>query len=308
MVKKEPVKKASEEVIDMTPKVKRTRKAKVETGIVPSGGALTRSIDEKTRNIQQKDIVNAVVSPSQLDILYGPIPKHALRKRPGRGGMTFTYVPYGYVVDALNKAFGLDWDFKLLPYFNGEMFKLTIDDTLDKNGKVVKTTRNITVYGELTIRVHSTKSPYPVYTTIVKAGVGSQNWEATVEFGDAVKGAKSDAVKVAAHQVGIGLALYYDDSVELNAYENKMAEQAAEAQRDAEEAAKLLVTNTPINGAVLLGRSMSEFGIGGADLSDILKVTLPEIINATSEQLVQWWDEVKLHVSMRDESESSGNS
>ena len=291
-------KKASEEVIDVPAKKPRKKRAKkVETALEVTSQRQV-SAEERGLSIQASSVVSPVVNTAQLAILTGSTPKHALRKRPGRGGMTFTYVPYGYVVDALNKAFGFDWDFKLLPYFNGDMFRLTTEELTDRSGRVTKTTRNITVYGELTIRIHSTKAPHSVITTIVKPGVGSQNWEQSIEFGDAVKGAKSDALKVAAHEVGIGLDLYYDDSYELNMYETRIAEEAAAAQKLAEEEAMALVSNVPTNGAILISRAMSDYKIGGDKLADILKVGLAEIVSAEPKQIADWWEDVKLHHDM----------
>jgi len=174
-----------------------------------------------------------VINETQYATLYGGTPDYAIRTRPGRGGRTFRYVTHGYVTDRLNKAFGWNWSFQLLPVFNGNIFKLT--ETTEKG----KTVRNLSVYGELTVRV---LNPFAKgqFIDIVKPGPGSQNWEESIEFGDALKGAKSDALKVAAHELGIGLDLYYDDGAELQRYDEEQqrkAAETAEAERLAAEQA-----------------------------------------------------------------------
>lgn len=214
-----------------------------------------------------------VVNSAQYDILYTRTPAHAIKSRVGRGGKNFRYVPHGYVTDRLNKAFGFNWDFRLLPVFGGEVYRLT---EVEEKGKTV---RNVAIYGELTVRV---PDPYNhgQWISIVKSGPGSQNWEATVEFGDALKGAKSDGLKVAAHELGIGLDLYYDDDAAITEYETKQERLNAlkELERKPEpeptwasEARELSASNKSISEV----KSMLQ-----AKYPDDKSITMPEISKA----------------------------
>jgi len=171
---------------------------------------ITREAPDE-RTLAYKEIVSPVISLIQFQVLSGKTPAYALKTRPGRGGKTFRYVPHGYVTDRLNKAFGWDWDHRLLPMFDSNVFRLS---ETDEKGKRV---RNVAVYGELTVRIRNPKN-LEVVASIVKGGPGSQNWEETVEFGDALKGAKSDSLKVCASLLGVGLDLYYDDLAELHKF------------------------------------------------------------------------------------------
>mgnify|MGYP001572823652 CR=1 FL=1 len=44
-------------------------------------------------------------------VLNRKVPKQFLYTRPGRGGIELTYISVGYVVSALNEAFGEFWNF-----------------------------------------------------------------------------------------------------------------------------------------------------------------------------------------------------
>lgn len=194
-----------------------------------------------------------VLSEQQQNLINGDIPPHAILIRPGRGGKTFKYIAYGYVVDTLNKTFGFDWDFKLLPVFNGSIYALNVEKGGDRP--------NISVYGELTIRVRDPKDYTRVIATIIKPGPGSQDWGKTIEFGDALKGAKSDGLKVAAHQIGIGLQLYWDDSAELQAYDERQEKLNAPPKTIAELWPRLKAINkskSSLEAAQLLGCDVKE--------------------------------------------------
>ena len=250
------------------------------------------------------DILMPIMNVAQMNLILGKTPEYALKKRPGRGGKTFTYVTYGYVVAKLNQAFGFDWDFKLMPNGSGDFFKLTeVTEELWDNKKrefVPYMTRNISVYGELTVRIRNSKGV--VMTTITKPGVGSQNWEATVEYGDACKGAKSDALKVAAHELGIGLDLYWNDQAELDKFD-KDADAAEEAARalaaaNAVQAApptptKFIDQSTPPETPMeLLVKSMTKFGLDGEHLTIKLGCNIPELMSWDKVKVSRAWDKL----------------
>jgi hypothetical protein len=268
-----------------------------------------REAPSESRSLMKvESILTPVMTPAQMQVILGKTPEYALKRRPGRGGKTFKYVTYGYVVSMLNRAFGFDWDFKLMPGDNGNIFKLTevTEELWDNKAKkfVPKLTRNISVYGELTVRIRTKTGA--VIATIVKPGVGSQNWEATVEYGDACKGAKSDALKVAAHELGIGLDLYWDDQAELSDWENE--------QKEAEKAASMLVTangnqvappipesiqyfdpnRPPETSMELLVKAMTLFQLDGMNLSIKLGCSLPELMSWDTAKIVKAWEKLTL--------------
>lgn len=164
----------------------------------------------------------AIINQAQFNVLYGGTPSHAIFTRQGKGGKDFRYIKHGYVTDMLNKAFGFGWSFVIKPIGNGEMFILQIYD--EQTGKGSKQVRDVAVYGELTANVYNPKSGEVI--SITKGGMGSQRWEMGTEFGDALKGAQSDAKKNAAKELGIGLDLYYDDDAAIEQHEARVRQQA----------------------------------------------------------------------------------
>jgi len=284
-------KKASQEVIDVPAKktpVKRKTQSKALAVIEPT--ELSREAGSKERSLKVADVLMPVMNEAQMRMLCGRTPAHVIRTRPGRGGKAFRYIPYGYAVDSLNKAFGFDWDFVILPVFNGNLFKQTDVEVKDRSGKVTYVNHNLTVYGELKVRIRNNKNV--VIATIVKQGIGSQDWNEANEFGDSLKGASSDALKRAAHELGVGLDLYFDEQVELNAFNEKKQKEEADKKREAEQVASAILNDVPAKGAVLLMRSMSDYQYDGARLCEILGVTLPDIINAPTELIAELWNKI----------------
>jgi hypothetical protein len=133
---------------------------------------------------------------------------------------------------------------------------------------------NLTVYGELTVRVRDGKGN--IVATITKGGPGSAIWHEENEYGDAVKSAKSDGLKVAAHELGIALDLYFDEDAAIDEYEKK--------QDDAQAAIE--AASMPSNPFELLARAQAEYQLDGTalcaklwiDMAVLLAVTDPETI------------------------------
>lgn len=174
------------------------------------------------------NLVQKVVSEAQFDILYGKTPAWAIKRREGPGGQMLRYVPHGYTRDQLNKAFGLDWDWELLPIFNGSPFHQI--ERVEKG----KTKQYLTVIGKLTVRIHNPSAIKEVLTTITKTGTGSSLWNEGVEFGDALKSADSDALKRAGLGLGIALDLYYSEDTavsKFNENEQRKKEEQEELER-----------------------------------------------------------------------------
>lgn len=180
------------------------------------------------RGLVFQSLIQKVISEAQFNILYGKTPAWAIKRREGPGGQMLRYVPHGFTRDQLNKAFGLDWDWKLLPIFNGSPFHQV--ERVEKG----KTKNYLTVIGELTVRIRNPANIKEVLTTITKTGAGSSLWNEGVEFGDALKSADSDALKRAGLGLGIALDLYYSEDTAVAKHaenEQRKKEQQEEEER-----------------------------------------------------------------------------
>jgi len=227
-----------------------------DTGIVPTRFA---------------DLVQRVVSEAQYSVISGTTPEYAIRYKP-RAGKLMAYVPHGYVRSVLNRAFGFDWDYKVMPCYAGMPFF-----SAEVGGDT-----HVTVMGELTVRIRHPET-LEVVTSIVKTSTGSQVMRTGMEFGDALKGAESDALKRCGLALGIAQDLYWDDSAERTRYAST---------RDAE-------TLMTIGG--VLARASSEFGMVAQDVVDIIEsdfdgeMSLPHLLEHdwTDDQLHEIWDAVE---------------
>ena len=237
-----------------------------------------------------------VFSASQIEQLSASTPEHAKRHRPGGGGKSLTYVPHGYVTGKLNQVFGYDWDFILLPVFDGSIVKqvdiytplsksaspVMRERALEYQGRLCAVTHNLSVYGQLTVRVRNTKGA--IVTTITKPGVGSSIWHEENEYGDAVKSAKSDALKVAAHEIGIALDLYWDEDAEFDKFEQQ--------QEEAQEALELAAMPSTI--VELITRAQTDYGLNGVGLQTRLGLTTTQLFGSphTTEEIRNYWKQL----------------
>lgn len=222
---------------------------------------VTREAPEERTIGKYADVNTPVINAEQFRILYGKTPAHAIRTREGKGGRTFRYIQHGHTTDRLNKAFGFAWSFVLLPISSGDRFMLQVYDEQTSRGS--KQVRDVAVYGELTVYLYD--DDRNLIATIIKGGMGSQRWEMGTEFGDALKGAESDAKKFAAKELGIGLDLYYDDDAAIERYETlqREKEEWEALQREPEWAVK--------------ARELLASGQTRKSVADTLRVTIGEV-------------------------------
>lgn len=247
------------------------------------------------RSITIKDLaVLKVMSEHQIKILTEGTPEYAIKTRPGGKGKVLKYVTHGYVKDVLNKGFGFDWDSKLLPYFNGNVYHQVDVDTGEKKkdkatGEIKSIIKhNLTVCVELIIRVHNPSKPSEIIATIVKTGIGSSVWYEENEWGDALKSARSDGVKVAATDLGIASDLYWDDEAEFSKHEEKMKsdnEEIIDAVTETNE------NNIPADGIKMLAMAKAQFGYDFPKIKDILDKPDYKL----NDYQVSDWDLLKKH-------------
>lgn len=245
--------------------------------VVPTSG---REAPPEADVVPFSDMVRAVMNQAQYEVLTGKTPEYARKTRPGGGSNILTYVSHGYVRNKLNEAFGFDWDFKILPYFNGNPYALEVRK--DKVGRNEEDVRYLTVVGELTVRLHDPDEIKKVLTVITKQDFGSQVWRASMEFGDALKAASSDALKRCGLGLGIAMDLYYDDEA-ANAHWQKQQMQTVAKARNVK----------PVDAIDLIARAASELDFAGeAVLKDILGKGIAELMILSPEEVAQAWDKL----------------
>lgn len=181
--------------------------ADLNTGEIIEAESINETSDKSIVVSNFREIVASVMSEAQFSIMSGRTPRNVIRKRPGKGGKTFSYVPHGYVASTLNKAFGFDWDYRSLPFGNGDYYKLIPEDAGMRPASIV-------VQSELTIRIRNPKDIMQVVATIVKQATGEKEVMKGMTWGSHIKAAEADGFKKCASKLGIALDLYYNDSEE----------------------------------------------------------------------------------------------
>ena len=190
-------------------------KAKAKPVIVEESNGSANLTNDKAIVIHEfREIVSSVMNEAQFNILQGRTPKSVIKVRPGKGGKTFSYVPHGYVTAQLNRAFGFDWDFRLLVNGNGNYYQLILAQETQTKNKTVNTPASIVVMGELTIRIRNPKDLTQVIATIAKTSTGEKEFVPGMTWGSMIKSAESDALKKAASRLGVALDLYWQDADE----------------------------------------------------------------------------------------------
>ena len=129
------------------------------------------------------------LNESQIAIVTQKTPKHLIKRRKGRGGKVFDYLPHAEVAKILNQAFSHAWSFQTEP----------ILQFCNEN--------EVTVKGILTIHGQNGNC-------IIKQQFGTMDiphnsqGKPTMSMGDSLKGAASDSLKKCASLLGVALDLY----------------------------------------------------------------------------------------------------
>jgi len=124
------------------------------------------------------------LSQESISILTRRLPQDKIKSRPGKAGMSFSYISPDYVIEVLNEAFVHDWDTKI------------VYSELHENTAVVGL--------ELSVRDGDGNR-------VCKQQFGSCDVTRGLGVGEAFKGAASDAMKKCATLLGLGLELYQAD-------------------------------------------------------------------------------------------------
>ena len=176
------------------------------------------NIDESMAIQKFGDVFASVMNEAQFSILCGRTPKRYIKTRPGKGRKTFSYVPHGYVVGVLNKAFGFNWDWELLPQGNGDYYKYIAPvmgpDKRNPEKEVQWQPGSYIITGKLTVRITDPANPGHVLATITKTATGEKEHMRGMTHGGHIKSAGSDGFKKAASRLGVALDLYWQDADE----------------------------------------------------------------------------------------------
>jgi hypothetical protein len=124
------------------------------------------------------------ISDTAKQVVSAPLDPNRVKQRPGKGGMTFDYIPAEYVIELLNQAFDYDWSSRVID-------SLQVD-------------QDILVLLELQLNSENGN-------VVVKQQYGSSTLKPGVAPGDAYKSAASDALKKCATLLGVALELYRDE-------------------------------------------------------------------------------------------------
>lgn len=142
-------------------------------------------VDEKS--VEKKELG---LTAKQWELMGEVTPAKYIKKRPGRGGMTFDYVEVGYMQDLLNKTFGGMWNFEIISEVVG-------------NAQVY-------VKGRLTCMI---RTEFGV-EKIVKENYGGSDLKknqsgVTIDIADDLKSASSDCLKKCASMLGFAKDIYW---------------------------------------------------------------------------------------------------
>lgn len=211
--------------------------------------------------LQFTDVVQSVINEAQFAILQGRTPKKYIKKRPGKGGKTFSYVPHGYVTAVLNKAFGFDWDWEIIPVEGQKLFLY-----MEGGHSGSKQKASILVHGKLTVRIHDKKGK--TIATITKTSTGEKEEITSMSWGSLVKSAESDAFKKAASRLGIALDLYWQDADEDYIPAEKLS---PDQQAVMDAIRKIVEANGEMISPPALASNLSHLGF---------KLSLPEVAQA----------------------------
>jgi hypothetical protein len=169
-----------------------------------------------------KDLTANLTTPftvRQLMTISQKTPPQHIKRRQGRGGMTFDYVSGAYVKKTLNDVFGWLWSYEV------------------KEHGMSPSKKSVWVLGKLTVLNPQTHQPMIIKEQFGRADIKFlKNSTVEVDFGNDVKAAATDALKKCAAELGICSDVYADDETreEINEDYDKTIKSATELANDRE--------------------------------------------------------------------------
>ena len=196
---------------------------------------MNKTTDKKVKALELKldqvSRTHSILNENQVQKIFNSTPRRYQYSRPAKGGGTWNYVRASYVRRSLDGIFGFNWSFD-------------IDTSLSEAFEIAKLTKVCVVKGVLTCRVKVDGQ----WVEIKKVQFGrseikfKKNSTDTLDFGNDMKAASSDALKKCASLIGIAADVYDPDEFQeiriLGAEEN--SERDKNLNRHIEEAKKNL--------------------------------------------------------------------
>ncbi len=164
-------------------------------------------VSEKAESLLEKQKASLIEAVDS--IITKTTPKNAVFNRKGRGGKFYTYIQSWWLIDQLNLLFDMDWDWVINDQGIGAGHvwvrgSLVVRSTSDSG--VVREIRK-SAYGGQDIKFYGAENP---------------NAGKSIDIGDDLKGASTDAFKKAASYLGIAADIYGPhESQEVQESENK---------------------------------------------------------------------------------------
>jgi len=175
------------------PQEKKTAKKKKAVKKVEEVKDLITLENEEQRKLVEEiqNSIPQVFDQAQRNLLLNETPRYKIRKRQGKGGMTFDYVDIGYVLEQLNILTGHRWDFDI-------EWQTSLTEAKEVGQFIVR--------GSL--KLYSNKGDIVKKTNFGKADLKERKGGGYLDFGNDMKGAVSDCVKKCASMFGIALDVY----------------------------------------------------------------------------------------------------
>ena len=199
-----------------------------------------KEIQKMELDFSQVTRTKAVLNQNQVQKLWNSTPRKFKYKRPAKGGGQWDYVKVSYVRKVLDSVFGFDWDFN-------------IETTLQEAFEVAKLTGTVTVKGTLVCRVvddagrirEIKKTQFGRADVKWKKGFSPDDVKdgqlpKTLDFGNDMKSAVSDALKKCASLFGIAADVYEADEFIEITISGSDAEKEKVAQKKIKDAKKVL--------------------------------------------------------------------
>lgn len=199
-----------------------------------------KEIQKMELDLSQVTRTKSVLNQNQIQKLWNSTPRKFKYKRPAKGGGQWAYVKVSYVRKVLDSVFGFDWDFN-------------IETTLAEAFEVAKLTGTVTVKGTLVCRVvddsgrirEIKKTQFGRADVKWKKGFSPDDVKdgqlpKTLDFGNDMKSAVSDALKKCASLFGIAADVYESDEFIEITISGSDAEKEKVAQKKIKDAKKVL--------------------------------------------------------------------
>ena len=135
----------------------------------------------------------ALTFEDQINLLAATTPKEYIKQRQGRGGKTFDYVEFNYVVARLNATFRYDWDVDIVE-----------QNIYEKSSQIATKVR-------LTVRFADSETGKPGRVVSKTAWGGSEiktSNDKIIDIADDLKSSQADATKKAASLLGLCWDVY----------------------------------------------------------------------------------------------------